>query len=131
MWKGWCDTFLTLGAELAGHGLLRVLTVARHKACLYNNVHVLHYYFSSSANVLPVKINDSMIIRSSMSPRGEGMSIVLSIMVNAVTSGQPLRLWDRTLKTQVQEYIISQLCKIERCNMNYMRGFIKQQRKLH
>ena len=35
-----------------------------HKACLYNNVHV---YLSPLRNVFPVNVNDSMVIRDSMS----------------------------------------------------------------
>ena len=63
-----------------------------------------------SGKVPFVKVNNSMIVRDSMSLGGKGMSNVLSKKVKA--SGQTLRLWKRTLKTLVQEYIISQLCKI-------------------
>ena len=63
------------------------------------------------------------------------VSNVLSKMVNAMTfkTGQHLRLWERTLKTCLQEYIISQLCKIQGYSINYMRGFIdlKEQKQLN
>jgi hypothetical protein len=54
------------GAELPGHGPSGLLTVARCEACLYNNVYNL-LYAPPSGDVLPTKVNDSMIIRSSMS----------------------------------------------------------------
>jgi hypothetical protein len=49
-------------------------------------------------NILPSKVNDSMIIKDSKSPEGKGASIFLSKMVNTA-SGQLLRLWERILKT--------------------------------
>jgi hypothetical protein len=51
--------------------------------CLYNNIHNL-LYVSSLGYGIPVKVNDSMIIRSSTSPGGKGVSNVLSKMVNVV-----------------------------------------------
>lgn len=39
-------------------------------------------------------------------------------------SGKPLRLWERMLKTRVQNYIIFKLCKLQESNMNFMRGFM-------
>lgn len=52
-------------------------------------------------------------------------------LVNSVILGQLLKLWEIPLKTQVQVYIVSQLCKIN--DMNYRRGCtdIKEQRQLH
>ena len=41
--------------------------VAKHKTCLYNNVHDLPYV-PPLGNILPAKVNDSMIIRNSRSP---------------------------------------------------------------
>jgi hypothetical protein len=48
-----------------------------------------------SGNVLPAKVNDSLIIGSS--PGGKDVSNALSKTIN--TSRQPLTLWERTLKT--------------------------------
>jgi hypothetical protein len=64
--KGWCDAVPTPGTEPAGHGPVQVLTVARHKACFYNNVHNL-LNVPPLGNVLPAKVNDSMISRGSTS----------------------------------------------------------------
>jgi hypothetical protein len=45
---------------------------AELKACLYNYV----YYIPPSRNVLPVKVNNSMIIRDSKSAGGQGVANV-------------------------------------------------------
>ena len=82
--KGQCDIVLTPGAELTGHGPPQVLMVARHEACLYNNVHNL-LYVPPSGDILPTKVKHSMIIKGRMSPGGKGVSNVLSKMVNIVT----------------------------------------------
>jgi hypothetical protein len=71
--------------------------VAKHKTCLYNNVHDLPYV-PPLGNILPAKVNDSVIIRNSRSPGGKGVPSVLSKMIN-VTFKIALRLWERTLKT--------------------------------
>jgi hypothetical protein len=63
-------------------------------ACLYNNVHNL-FYVSPSGNVLDAKVNDSIIIRNSTRLGVEGVSNVLSKMVNYSVT---LRLWERILK---------------------------------
>jgi hypothetical protein len=62
------DKISTPGAELRGHGFPQVLIVARHKACVYNNVHNLLYVSSLGDDVFPGMVNNFMIIRSSMSP---------------------------------------------------------------
>jgi hypothetical protein len=58
--------------------------LARCKACLYNNTPNL-LYVSPLRNVLPDKVNNSMIIRNNMCLGGKGISHVLSKMANAVT----------------------------------------------
>ena len=90
--NGCWDTVHIPGAEATGRGPSQVLTVSRHEACLYNNVHNLLYtpplvIFSLKSllgNVFPSKVNDS-VINSSMSLGGKCVSSVLSKMVNAVT----------------------------------------------
>jgi hypothetical protein len=53
-----------------------------------------------------------MIIRISMSPGGKGFTMSQQKTGRTLlSSGQHLRLRERTLKTGVQKYIISQLCK--------------------
>jgi hypothetical protein len=52
-----------------------------------------------SRNALPGKANDSMIIRSSTSPEDEDVSNVSAKWYTLRPSGEPLRLWKRTLKT--------------------------------
>jgi hypothetical protein len=44
-------------------------TSVEHKACLYNNVHILHPSFK---NILPVNINECMIIRNNQIVRSLG-----------------------------------------------------------
>jgi hypothetical protein len=56
-------------------------------------------------------VNDSMIIRNSMSPGIKSVANVSGKWKILGPSRQPLRLWKRTLKTQVHKYINSQLCK--------------------
>jgi hypothetical protein len=56
----------------------------RHGACLYNNVHTL-LHVSPFGNILPAKVNDSMIIRNSMSPESKGQSEFLTKVMNTVT----------------------------------------------
>jgi hypothetical protein len=69
-----------------------VLTVARCKACLYNNVHIfmfllceIFYLPRLLGNVLSAKTNDYMTIKSIRSPGGDGESNVLSKIANVVT----------------------------------------------
>jgi hypothetical protein len=51
---------------------------------LYNNVYIL-LYVPPLGNVLPAKVNDSMIIRNSMIPGTENVSRVHQQNGNAVT----------------------------------------------
>jgi hypothetical protein len=74
--KELCETVPIPGAELAGQGLPQVLTVARCEVCLCKNIHNLPYV-PPSGSILPAKVNDSVIIRNSTSPRGKGVSNVL------------------------------------------------------
>lgn len=62
------------GAEPVGPGLPPVLTVARCEACLYNNVHN-SIYVPSLGTIIPAKVNESLIIRSSKCKR-QGVSNV-------------------------------------------------------
>ena len=43
------------------------------EGCVYNNVYIL-LYLSPMGNVLPAKVNDSMIIRNSMIPSSKNVS---------------------------------------------------------
>jgi hypothetical protein len=73
-------------------GLHKVDSCCRHKAYLYNNVHVLCSSFMG--NVFSAKISVSILIRNNIIP---GSKDVVSVMLRP--SGQPLRLWERSLKT--------------------------------
>lgn len=104
----------------------------RHKACLYNNVHI--FYVPPSKNVLPVNINDSTMIKDS---RSQGGAVVAMSQQNGKCwdlQDSPGQAVERTLKTWAQKYIIYQLRKTVRkgCNMNCLRGFtdVKEQRQL-
>lgn len=55
LWKGRRGPFPVPGAEPAGCGPPRVLTVARLEACLYNDVHHL-LYVPPSGNILLAKV---------------------------------------------------------------------------
>lgn len=94
LWKGRRGPFPVPGAEPAGCGPPRVLTVARLEACLYNDVHHLLYVPPSEifslprllGNVLSANVNDSMIIRDRQTESWRWrVSNVLSKMVNVMT----------------------------------------------
>ena len=80
-----------------GTVLPQVLTVARGKFCLYNNVYFL-LQIPPSGNFLRAKVNDSMIIENSMSSGGKGVSNVLSKMVNAETFRTSLKVVGKNSK---------------------------------
>ena len=67
------------------------MMVARHKACLYNNVYIL-LYVSSSGDFLSAKVNDYKKQKQHKSIKQEYVSVTLRL------SGQPMRLWEKTLK---------------------------------
>ena len=69
--KGECDTVPTPGAERAGYGPSQV-----SKACLYDSVYKYYFMFLLWEMFLPAKMNDSMIIRNSKNPGGQGVSNV-------------------------------------------------------
>lgn len=47
--------------------------VARREACLFNNAHIFHVL--PSGNALPVKTNDTKIIKNSMTLGSENVSL--------------------------------------------------------
>jgi len=64
--------------------------------------------FFLQGNIFSAKINDSMVIRDSMSPENEGISNVFSKMVNAVTFRTALNAVGKNSKN-----MSSKLCKQE------------------
>ena len=71
LWEGLKTWFLSR-AEPVVCCSPRVLTVARHEACLYMNVYnLLHAH--PLADVLPAKVIGKVIIRSNKSLEGRGM----------------------------------------------------------
>lgn len=61
----------------------------------YNNVHN-SLYAPPSGNILPAKVNDPIISRSSSSPGCQGMS---GVSQKGVVIRIALRLWEKILKT--------------------------------
>ena len=77
-----------------------VLMVAGHEACIY-----IKCLPRLLGNVLYVKVNDSMIIRESMSQRGEGVSMSLAKMVNVVIFRAILKAVGKNSKNMSSKYI--------------------------
>ena len=69
-----------------------------HKNCLYNNVHI--FMLLPSGKALPDKVNNSLIIRKSISPGGKGVSSVpQQKIVNAVTFRRVLKAVGKNSET--------------------------------
>ena len=73
-------------------------------------------------NILFVKFNVSMIIRDRQSLGSEGVFMSSAKMVNSVTFRIALKAVGKNSKSTGSK-IISQLCKIQGCSMNYMKDF--------
>ena len=96
--KGWYGMFLeNLGGQLAGCGPLQVLMVATFKSCLYNNVYIL-LHVPPLGNVLLDKVKDSVIIRNSMNPGSDNVSMFLNKMGNTVTFKTALKAVEKNSK---------------------------------
>lgn len=83
MYKGLCDIVPAPGAEPAGHRPPGMFMVAMHEACLYNIHNLL--YVPPLGDLVSAKVNNSMIIRDSISLKGEGISNVSAKWYNVVT----------------------------------------------
>jgi hypothetical protein len=79
----------------------------RYKVCLHNNVHIL-FHVPPLGNVLPVKVNYSVIIRNSMIPGSDnvssdsqqcGSTVILRAALEAVRKN-----FKNKSSTDVQEY---------------------------
>lgn len=63
-WKGWCDMALAAEAEPAGHQPpMLIVAFEVNLVCIIK--YILYFLFLLLGNVLPTKVNDSMLIRSS------------------------------------------------------------------
>lgn len=65
------------GTEPAGCRPLQVLSVAGYEACLYDNEYVL-FHVLPLGNIILVKVDDSMMIRNSLTLGVKGVSMFFS-----------------------------------------------------
>jgi hypothetical protein len=92
--------FLPLGQAQRALSSRSIDGCCGHKICLYNNI---HYFYIPPRNVLPIKVNDSVIIiRESKRMGGKGVANVSAKWQIMGPSEQPLRLWKRIFKNELE-----------------------------